>query len=296
MAVSRRAAMIASSQATRSSMTRFALLLLALAASRALAWGADGHSIVAELAQRRLTPAARFEVERLLGPGVSLASVASWADDVRPARPETFNWHFVDIPVRHDGYDATVHCTPTPGGDCIVAALERERAILACRAGDGARRDALRFAVHFVADLHQPMHTVDEEQGANGIKVDVEIRAGKCPKCSPRRTQDNLHAVWDTTLITQTAWNWGAYVTRLEVGWLASPEARGADAGTPVDWVLATHRAAARAWDWLPDGRLIGDDYYARAIPVIDQQLSLAGIRLARFLNESLVTSPDACP
>jgi len=66
---------------------------------QALAWGQEGHSIIAEIAQRRLSPDAARGVEQLLGRGHSLASVASWADDVRDMRPETSDWHFVDMPL-----------------------------------------------------------------------------------------------------------------------------------------------------------------------------------------------------
>ena len=272
-------------------MNRLLCLLACAACANAFAWGADGHSIVAELAQRRLTPEARQEMERLLGRGVSLASVASWADDIRTERPETYNWHFVDIPAAHDRYDPAATCAASPKGDCIIAELERERTVLTCPSGDAARRMALKFAAHFIGDLHQPFHTLLEEKGGNGIKVDVDIRNGKCPKCTPRRTQDNLHAVWDSGLITNTVWNWGAYVTRLEEGWLASPEAVGADAGSVEDWVLASHRIATQVWSWTPENKLIGDDYYSKAVPLVDRQLALAGVRLARFLNETLPAS-----
>ena len=77
--------------------TVWALVAAILLPTQALAWGPEGHSIIAELAQRRLSPQAAREVERLLGPGHSLASVASWADDVRDDRPETYRCHFVDL-------------------------------------------------------------------------------------------------------------------------------------------------------------------------------------------------------
>ncbi len=77
-------------------------------------------------------------------------------------------------------------------------------------------------------------------------------------------------------------------MTRLETGFLASAEAKGADAGTLDDWMLGAHRAAGEAWPWLPADLLIGDDYYRKALPIVDRQLALAGLRLARFLNETL--------
>ena len=263
---------------------------------QAFAWGGDGHSIIAELAQRRLTPASRQEVERLLGTGVSLASISNWADDYRPLHPETFNLHFVDIPIASDRYDPAKECAATPKGDCLISELARDRLALACPAADETRRMALRMAVHLIGDLHQPFHTVDELQGGNGVKLDVDIRNGKCPKCAPRRTQENLHAIWDSTLVTNTVWNWGAYVTRLEEGWLTTAEARGGDAGTVEDWVLASHRVGAEIWTWTPENHLVGDDYYTKAVPVLDRQLGLGGLRLARWLNDAFSGAPAACP
>src|SRR5579871_495112 len=101
-----------------------ALVLAAGWAGQALAWGQEGHSIIAEVAQHRLSPPAAAEVARLLGQGRSLASVSSWADDVRDQRPETYNWHFVDIPLAEDRYDPAKHCKPSEKGDCVVAELE----------------------------------------------------------------------------------------------------------------------------------------------------------------------------
>src|SRR5262245_39018333 len=87
-------------------MRRAVLTLgLSLWSTVACAWGQEGHSIIAEIAQRRLSPQATAEVARLLGPNHSLASIASWADDIRDERPETYNWHFVDLPITDDHYD-----------------------------------------------------------------------------------------------------------------------------------------------------------------------------------------------
>lgn len=269
-------------------MKRILATFAAAAAAQAFAWGGEGHSVIAELASHRLTPQARAEIERLLGPGVSLASQANWADDVRPNRPETYNLHFVDIPVKSDAYDPAKHCAPSPKGDCILAALDRAREQMRCSTDDNVKRDALRFATHFIGDLHQPLHTVDEAKGGNDIKVEVAIQAGKCPRCQLRRLQENLHSLWDSVLISQSSWNWGAYTAKLETGWLQSEAAKDVDAGTVMDWMLESHRVAAEFWDWLPEDRVIGDAYYLKAIPLVDRQLARGGARLAKFLNESL--------
>jgi hypothetical protein len=273
------------------------ICLLMLSTSSAWAWGQEGHAIIAEIAQRRLTPKASAEVARLLGLNHALASVGSWADDERDRRPETYNWHFVDIPVQEDRYDAAAHCPPDPKGDCVVAELSRLRDDLRCALTDDAKRDALRFAVHFVGDIHQPLHTVLEARGGNDIAVEVKMRGaltcrtGPCPIVASR---SNFHRVWDTALISKTAWSWGSYVDRLEEGWLKSVDAKGADGSTFVEWAEGTHKAAQTVWNVLPANRVLDDAYYQAVQPILDRQLGIAGLRLVRILNEAYESS--ICP
>lgn len=261
------------------------------------AWGQEGHSIIAEIAQRRMSPQAAAEVARLLGSNHSLASVGSWADDVRDQRPETYNWHFVDIPIRADRYVEAEHCHPDPKGDCIVAELARLREQLRCAPTDELKRDALRYAVHFVGDIHQPLHTVLEARGGNDIAVELKMRGalscrgGPCPVVTSR---SNFHRAWDTALINKTTWNWGAYVDRLEGGWLKSAAAPGSDAGTVAEWAESTHAAAQTVWDLLPPNHVLDDGYYQAVLPILDKQLGLGGLRLAGFLNDAY--SRDSCP
>ncbi len=274
---------------------RFRLPLLALLVwtasfELALAWGQEGHSVVAEIAQRRLSPAAAAAVEAILGKGHSLASVSSWADDQRTAHPDTSNWHFVDIPLADQTYDPATECKPDPKGDCSIAALERLKQQLRC--GDAAARlDALRFAVHIVGDIHQPLHTVAEARGGNDIPVKVTFKGAVCSKNCDLDT--NFHAVWDSTLIQRTVWNWGSYVDRLEAGWLATPEAAdpAAVAGTPTDWVLQTHAAAQIVWNDKPANDVLDEAYYRQVSPILEKQLGLGGLRLAAWLNDAFAST-----
>jgi hypothetical protein len=122
-----------------------------LSAGQAWAWGQEGHSIVAEIAQRRLNAQALDHVRALLK-GASLASVASWADDVRGARQDTYNWHFVDIPLADDTYDPSRDCKLDPHkGDCAVAELARLKRDLVCAPTDEIKAEALKFTVHLLA-------------------------------------------------------------------------------------------------------------------------------------------------
>src|SRR5262245_2559055 len=171
--------------------------LLHLQIQDARAWGSEGHSIVAEIAQRNLSPAARAQIAELLPNGASLASLSTWADDIRPIFDKSFNWHFVSIPLDQTDYDPIRHCSDTPRGDCVINAIDRFTKILGDRSAPiDTRREALKYLVHFVGDLHQPLHTVKDFLGGNQFEVRFFVDPRK------KTIEDtNLHAVWDTGLI-----------------------------------------------------------------------------------------------
>jgi len=282
-------------------------LLTVLPLGPALPWGQEGHAIVAEIAQRRLSPEVNRKINALLGselPGLkaaqfSLASVASWADDyLHTNHDETRNWHFVDIPFDRDFYNAAADCQLDPKyGDCIVNALARFRLTLAdCAKPIADRAMALKFVVHFVGDIHQPLHdttainpdTAMDDQGGNLIVVTVPDQAGNMQI-------SKLHKVWDSDLILRKVYDWGEYVRLLETNWLPGKDIAALQAGDPVDWAQDAHKAAQIvAYNFRPD-HVIDEEYYKDAIPIVDRQLALAGLRLARVLNEALQPTAQ-CP
>lgn len=165
----------------------FTLAVAALVPLPALAWGSQGHQIVAALAQSQLTPAARKEVDRLLAlePGETLESISTWADEHR--NPATAAWHYINFPRDSCIYDASRDC---PDGKCVVAAIEKQTEILASNAPDEKRLLALKYVVHLVADVHQPLHAgYMDDRGGNNYQLQAFMRGS------------NLHAVWDTGLI-----------------------------------------------------------------------------------------------
>ena len=145
----------------------FALLLCIPCSARA--WGPEGHQIIADLAESHLTPAARERVTQILQ-GVRMRDVAYWADLVRPSRRETARWHFVNIELGATDYRPERDCRQLEGeGDCIIAAIARN--IEDLEATGERQALALKFLIHFVADLHQPFHAVSEARGGNQIRV-----------------------------------------------------------------------------------------------------------------------------
>ena len=147
------------------------------------AWDREGHALIAQLAQKQLTPAARLEVDRLLSlePGATMASVSSWADEHRS--PKTARWHFVNFPRGTCEYDASRDCE---GGQCVVAAIEQQADVLATSVDDGTRLRALKYLVHFVADVHQPlqqmlgMRAAGQIMQAQQFLESIGAGAGQC--------------------------------------------------------------------------------------------------------------------
>jgi hypothetical protein len=151
------------------------------------------------------------------------------------------------------------------------------------------RSDALKFVTHFVGDIHQPLHdetrfSADgkDDHGRNLLPVTFFGQS------------TNLRTVWDAGIIMHTVFAWGAYVTRLQTGWLNGRDVSSLEGGGPTEWATEAHRFAQDvAYDVAADGAL-ADDYYGKALHVVDRQLALAGVRLAHLLKEAL-RGADAC-
>src|SRR5690349_12908753 len=144
------------------------VLTLLLPAHSALAWGPDGHKIVADIAESRLTPQAKAAIADLLGgtDDTSLASIANWADSIRRDREETAPWHYVDIPYEMSGFDPQ---RDGKDGNNVIAKLQEFANVLNDRkASREQRAEALKFIVHFMGDLHQPMHCVERNGDKGG--------------------------------------------------------------------------------------------------------------------------------
>ena len=242
-------------------------VILGLAMSSAQAWGRDAHRLVAELAGERLAPAARDAVQRLLAlePGATLASVSTWPDEVRS--PTTAPWHYVNF--RRDGPCDYSQALCLAGG-CVVAAIERQATVLASDAPDEDRLKALKYVVHFVADLHQPLHAgYWEDRGGNSYQLQAFGRG------------TNLHALWDTGIVD----HWPVGLPALAEA-VRRQRSTSKDT-TPAAWAEDACRIVATP-GFYPDGRHVDEAYQARWSPTVVQQLALAADRLATLLNQSL--------
>lgn len=286
------------------SLLTAAFLLLTATPAPASAWGNEGHRIVARIAMQLLTPAARAEVRDLLG-NDRLDNVALFADDIRNfppprTRPETKLWHFADIPLgqQYDG-DAR-YCNRSPWGDCIVEALDRFNDVLFNDFSDfptnrleydNSREEALKFIVHFVGDLHQPLHCADKDGDGGGNRRRVRFF----------NASTNLHSLWDSGILGRAMTNDGltvvTYANRLSAD-LTTEQRNFARSTTRVtraqiiDWANQSHAIAVRdvytgVAQNISTTSTLGQSYFDLNRRNVDDQLKQGGVRLARILNSA---------
>ena len=236
--------------------------------SQAWAWGVEGHQIVAAVAQQHLSKVAQAEVERLLAlePGATLTSISTWADEVRS--PGTAPWHYLNFMRGDCRYHPEKIC---PDGQCAVAALEAQKVILASGAPDLQRLEALKWIVHLVGDLHQPLHGgFVDDRGGNRFQLEW---LGK---------GTNLHAMWDSGLIKQIEMDGG----RAEVLQGMSKLHPGLEGDAAV-WAEESCRIAS-ATDFYPSSHHLSSGYARRWGSVMVERLEQAAERLAMVLNSTL--------
>ncbi|MGI8611449.1 MAG: S1/P1 nuclease [Sphingomicrobium sp.] len=253
-------------------IARFLLALGASAAamvpSPALAWGRTGHRVIAAVADQHLSGLARAHVREILGVE-SLDEAAFWPDEMK-SDPSPFwqktasPWHYVTV----GGF---TYDQPPPEGDA-QSALRKFRAMLEDPATSKADRQlALRFIVHLVGDLHQPLHVGRPgDRGGNDVKVTWFGR------------DTNLHAVWDTALVDDEQLSFTEWAERL------NRHTRSRDV---IDWwvvnpiVWITESAQIRETIY-PRDPALSWDYGFRHKPVIKRRLAQGGVRLAAYLND----------
>lgn len=246
--------------------------LVGAAPAPAVAWGAVGHRITGAVAEQLLTPTTARAVAAILQPGETLADAANWADYIR-SRPEWKRadpWHYVTA---LDGAPYSPDAAP-PEGDAVTALASYRLVLRDPATGEVERREALRWVLHLVGDLHQPLHVgCRADRGGNDYKVTVWGADG-------RPTAANIHSVWDRALVIADPRPFGD-VARELVGKVGPGDAN----PDPLAWV-AESSALCRAL--YPADPNVTPEYVAAWHPVALDRLRRAGARIAAVLNEAL--------
>lgn len=267
----------------KTSLLFAAATAILLAPAPALAWGKTGHRVIAALADAQLSGLARAHVRELLGVE-SLDEAATWPDEMRSDPSEFWQktaspWHYVTL-------NGITYDEAPPEGDALEALARFSATLKSPHASLEDKQLALRFIVHLVADLHQPLHAGRCcDRGGNDVKV----------KWFGRET--NLHAVWDSALVDEQQLSFTEYAARLQrhtsdaeviAWWDIDPRGWISESGQIRDSVYPAGTDAKP----FPD---LSYSYAYRFTPVLERRLSQAGVRLAAYLN-AIYAKPQPMP
>lgn len=243
--------------------------VLAAGSPNVFAWGQTGHEVVALIAERHMSSRTRAAIAGLLAHEGkhSLAEIANWADFIRPLKVPRQPSHVVKIPLSAEGYVPARDCARN---DCVLAAIAADLEVLRDEKANAiARLTALKYAVHFVGDIHQPLH-------AAWIRGFVTFE-GK---------QTTLHKIWDNEIVDAQQMSASDLAAAVDETAIAPGEL-----GTPVDWITESFEivrgeiAPEAKLIWKKKPRTIPKDYVLRNWPVARDRLEAAGMRLAWLLD-----------
>lgn len=262
------------------------ILCLLLPTSFCRAYGFEGHKIVAMIADKHLTTATREKITDILK-DATMADVSSWADNYRQTHRDTSGWHYIDIEISDD---TILSGSATRG--TILDAISSQSKVLADQAATSESRSmALKFVIHFLGDLSQPLHCADNhDSGGNGVKVSFLGRNG------------NLHQVWDVMILQKMMAEAGITSSTGDLQKLADtldaefgPQINTIQEGNPKDWALQSHKyAVSNAYSYLKDDTLssvtvtLDQKYFDDNKPLLRKLLTSGGFRLAHVLNAIL--------
>lgn len=236
------------------------------------AWGLTGHRVTAAIAERYLSFEARAAIRGILGPSETIAEASNWPDFMRSSddpfwKNEASVFHFVTVP---KGKTYAEVGAPA-AGDAVTALKRFSDTLMNPAATAEEKRLALRFVVHLIGDLHQPLHAGDgTDRGGNDVKVKFFD------------TQTNLHSVWDEGLIDREQLSYSEWTD-----WLAAKitdeMARSWSVTDPLIWIAESTAIRDRIY---PASDTLSYRYQYDHIATIREQLQKGGVRIAVYLNQ----------
>lgn len=249
---------------------------LVLGSSELSAWGLTGHRVVAEIAENNLNGRAKRKLKKIIGKQ-KLAYWANWADNVRDDAEwkHTGPWHYVNVPPQ-TSKEIFIHLLKNNPNESIYSTIKTlQQKIKDKKTSTRDKEMHLRFLIHFVGDMMQPMHTGRaEDLGGNLIKI----------KFFNRNT--NLHSLWDSGLIDNAKYSYTEYARILDV---KSPqEKKHIQSGNLEDWFYDSHIISNQLYNSVKEGENYSYNYQQQYNPILERQLLYSGLRLAKILNETL--------
>ena len=271
-----------------------ALVLMFAPLAPAQAYWEYGHETVAQIAQANMSPMARANMQRLLRAAPMLGTpkcamrnigdVSVWADCIKGDRVRwgyTNSWHYQNVDICKP-FDLKSACAD---GNCVSVQIDRNFALLANKSLPAhVRLEALAFLVHFVGDIHQPLHAGDRsDRGGNDLKTTYGVMPGY-----------NLHSVWDGLLADRAISAAPVIVRTFSPAEKSAVEQGNVRSWSEENWAVSKEIAYPRAMDRDPCGAkpaapvVIDEADVTAARTALRQQVERGGIRLARLLDAAL--------
>lgn len=247
------------------------LSFLFLSVAPMFGWGQKGHDTVAFIAENHLTPVTRQKISELLD-GKSIVYWANWMDNAShtPEYAYTKTWHYKNIDPEFS-YDTAPNI---PEGNVVQAIYEQTELLNKPDTSKEQKALALKMIVHFMGDLHQPMHMGRaSDLGGNRHSVKLFDR------------YSNLHSAWDSWLPEQAhKWSYTEWAQQIDRNDTTVNEEI-FTITNPDEWGRQTYEIATKIYDTTPEDSALSYDYIAEWTPVVEQQFLRGGLRLADILN-----------
>ncbi|WP_345274714.1 S1/P1 nuclease [Flaviramulus aquimarinus] len=233
-------------------------------------WGATGHRVVGKIADNYLYGKAKREVRRLLN-RKSLAFVSTFADEIKSDKRynKYYSWHYINMPLDKNYEDSKKNSK----GDLVTGIEYCKSVITDKKASDEDKAFYLKLLIHLIGDLHQPMHIgLLEDKGGNDFKVQWFYK------------DSNLHRVWDTEMINEFDMSYNELAENADV--LSNKQIKSIREGSIIDWVNETHQLTKKVYASAEPDENLRYRYSYDHFKTVRSQLQIAGIRLAKVLNE----------
>lgn len=234
----------------------------------AFSWGKTGHRVIGEIAQRNLSSEAKKGVTLLLG-SEDLARVSTWADEIRSIRKYDYAapWHYSSIPTGKTYFDQK----RSKDGDVIESLFRFEETLRDSKKSKSEKAESLKFLVHMMGDLHQPLHVgIAEDRGGNTVKVKWF------------KNETNLHALWDESIVDFEQFSYSEYANQLNH--FSKDEKTNFVSGTFLDWARESMDLRTLVYD-VGTPESVGYEYHHKIKPAMELRMRQAGLRLAHILN-----------
>ena len=249
------------------------LIFIVVSIFSALNWGSTGHRVIAEVANNYITDNARLKVNEILN-GETLVNASMYADDIKSDSryDKYYNWHFINMDLDDEYEDIT----PSEKGDVFIAINKCIDILESDSVSDTDKSFYLKLLVHFVGDLHQPLHIGRyEDRGANRIYVKWFGR------------NSNLHRVWDSEMINSHNMSYSELALNLPNPdfLLFTEEANDFKRGDVLNWVDEIHEYTNKIYADVSIDDKLGYEYQYKNFGTVKDLLLIGGIRLAKILN-----------